>query len=263
MSTAPGHHFDDGYTEAESSTSSINNNFAAIRQETGTISATPVPSTTALGVTVVEDEQSVHIDKPHTRRSRVSFEGTDTPTASPERLLGDRKASGEKKDPNKRKGISRLLAQAGPEKWLILLSTIALLLNSLTNLAIPRYFGIVVDAIGKSQAKVDSAGNVIQQPLSADELKDQLKTAVLELVVIIAIGAAAGFTQNFLFSLSGERMVARIRKRLFRALVEQEVAMFDVTRTGELTNRLSSDTTVLKVWSILVHNFNISQVNLK
>jgi len=40
--------------------------------------------------------------------------------------------------------------------------------------------------------------------------------------------------------------VARLRARLFGALLGQEVGFFDQQRTGELTNRLASDTTVIQ-----------------
>jgi len=43
------------------------------------------------------------------------------------------------------------------------------------------------------------------------------------------------------FDLSGERIVVRLRKQLFAAVVKQEVAFFDLNKTGELINRLSSD----------------------
>jgi ABC-type multidrug transport system fused ATPase/permease subunit len=40
--------------------------------------------------------------------------------------------------------------------------------------------------------------------------------------------------------------VARIRREVFAAIVRQDIAFFDVTRTGELTNRLASDTAVIQ-----------------
>lgn len=38
-------------------------------------------------------------------------------------------------------------------------------------------------------------------------------------------------------------MVARVRQDLFRALIAQDTAFFDASKTGELMNRLSADTT--------------------
>ncbi len=76
-----------------------------------------------------------------------------------------------------------------------------------------------------------------------------------------------------MFTIAGERVVARLRKRLYQQIIKQEVGFFDVTKTGniaqlaqfftyltfssmltsanttnigELTNRLSSDCTVLQ-----------------
>jgi ABC-type multidrug transport system fused ATPase/permease subunit len=42
------------------------------------------------------------------------------------------------------------------------------------------------------------------------------------------------------------RVVYRLRQDIFDSIVKQEVGFFDETRTGELTNRLSSDTQVLQ-----------------
>ncbi|XP_051057789.1 ATP-binding cassette sub-family B member 10, mitochondrial isoform X2 [Phodopus roborovskii] len=45
--------------------------------------------------------------------------------------------------------------------------------------------------------------------------------------------------------LSGQSIVNRLRTSLFSSILRQEVAFFDKTRTGELINRLSSDTALL------------------
>jgi ABC-type multidrug transport system fused ATPase/permease subunit len=50
----------------------------------------------------------------------------------------------------------------------------------------------------------------------------------------------------YLFTAASERVVAKLKKDLFNCLVEQEIAFFDVTRTGELLNRISEDTQVIK-----------------
>jgi hypothetical protein len=48
------------------------------------------------------------------------------------------------------------------------------------------------------------------------------------------------------FTVAGERIVSRLRRDLFSALLRQETAFFDERRTGELTSRLAADTTVLQ-----------------
>ncbi|KAB2055896.1 hypothetical protein ES319_A11G068600v1 [Gossypium barbadense] len=52
--------------------------------------------------------------------------------------------------------------------------------------------------------------------------------------------------QAWLFSSTGERIVARLRLKLFTHLIHQEIAFFDVTSTGELLSRLSADTQIIK-----------------
>ena len=43
----------------------------------------------------------------------------------------------------------------------------------------------------------------------------------------------------------GERVVKRLRESVFNSIMKQDIAFFDKTRTGELVNRLSTDTTVI------------------
>lgn len=43
----------------------------------------------------------------------------------------------------------------------------------------------------------------------------------------------------------GNRIVKRLREKLFHSITSQEIAFFDKTRTGELINRLSADTTLV------------------
>uniref|UniRef100_A0A0D3IJ18 ABC transporter n=3 Tax=Emiliania huxleyi TaxID=2903 RepID=A0A0D3IJ18_EMIH1 len=69
---------------------------------------------------------------------------------------------------------------------------------------------------------------------------------VLQLACVFVAGGFFSFVRGYLFTLAGERVVARLRRRLFSALVRQEVSFFDANTTGELMNRLASDTTVIQ-----------------
>ncbi len=42
------------------------------------------------------------------------------------------------------------------------------------------------------------------------------------------------------------KMVLQLRTKVFNAIVKQDISFFDENRTGELTNRLSSDTQVVQ-----------------
>ena len=43
----------------------------------------------------------------------------------------------------------------------------------------------------------------------------------------------------------GQRIVNRLRQKVFRSIIRQETAFFDKNPTGELVNRLSTDTTLV------------------
>lgn len=60
---------------------------------------------------------------------------------------------------------------------------------------------------------------------------------------VFVLGALATFVRNTTVHLAGERIAARLRKRVFAAIMHQRLAFFDSNQTGELMNRLSSDVT--------------------
>ena len=124
--------------------------------------------------------------------------------------------------------LRRLLALARPELPSLAGGTFFLLVSSAASLAYPRAIGNLVDeALGaRSQHMLDGL-------------------ALAMLSVFVVQGVAMGL-RAYLFNTAGERVVARLRKDLFRALLSQEIAFFDARRTGELTSRLASDTTVLQ-----------------
>lgn len=66
------------------------------------------------------------------------------------------------------------------------------------------------------------------------------------LLVIFLIGSVATCVRSSLFNLVGERLVKQIRRELFAAIIMQDIAFFDENKTGELMNRISSDTAVIQ-----------------
>ncbi|NOJ83109.1 ABC transporter ATP-binding protein [Myxococcus xanthus] len=124
--------------------------------------------------------------------------------------------------------VRRLLKLARPELLPLAAGTLFLLISSGATLAYPRAIGDLVD-----------------QALSARDRHVVDRLAMMMLAVFTVQGIAMAL-RIYLFTNAGERVVSRLRKDLFRALLSQEVGFFDSRRTGELTSRLSSDTTVLQ-----------------
>jgi len=82
-----------------------------------------------------------------------------------------------------------------------------------------------------------------------------LDRIALGLIGLFAIQAALNFTQVYLLTITSERIVATLRRDLFAHLVRLSPGFFTERRTGELTSRLSADTTVLQT----VLSYNLSE----
>jgi len=124
--------------------------------------------------------------------------------------------------------LRRLLSLARPEVRTLIAGTIFLVIGSGMGLAYPKVMQQIIDeALGaRDRAMIDRAA--------------------LGMLVIFAIQSVAIAMRYYLFTTAGERIVARLRQQLFASLMSQEVAFFDERKTGELTNRLASDATVLQ-----------------
>ncbi|KAK3032548.1 hypothetical protein RJ639_036787 [Escallonia herrerae] len=118
-------------------------------------------------------------------------------------------------------GFSRVFLLAKPDAGKLIIATIALLIASTSSILIPKYGGMIIDIVSRD----------IRTPEQQVEALDAIKSTIVAIVLIVVIG---------------ERVVARLRKDLFSHLVQQEIAFYDVTRTGELLSRLSEDTQIIK-----------------
>ena len=124
--------------------------------------------------------------------------------------------------------LARLFSLARPELRLLIPGTIALFIGVSGNLAVPVLLGKAVD-----QVTTTGGTGVIDR-------------VALTVLVVFMISGVATAARSYLFTVAGERVVADLRARLFGSLLGQEVGFFDQQRTGELTNRLASDTTVIQ-----------------
>eukprot|EP00878_Enallax_costatus_P022154 GHUV01023494.1.p1 GENE.GHUV01023494.1~~GHUV01023494.1.p1 ORF type:complete len:299 (+),score=87.54 GHUV01023494.1:562-1458(+) len=164
------------------------------------------------------------------RRDRHAGSDVRTP------LLGTENSTDIEAGAAKSPGVLRLLAEARPEAGTLALATIFLLIGALANLAVPKVAGELVDACTKAAAG-DLAPSAAQQ-----DLNQQLYIVL----AVIAVGGLASGLRAYLFNAAAERVMCRLRVKLFSKLVLQEVGFFDVTPIGELSNRLAEDTRAMK-----------------
>jgi ABC transporter fused permease/ATP-binding protein len=124
--------------------------------------------------------------------------------------------------------VKRLLALARPEARTLGLATVALFIAAGLNLSYPVFIKQIVDGVTTEQAQ------------------ETVNQAALVLLALFGLNGLFTAARSYLFTVAGERVVTSLRANLYRSLVSQEVAFFDERRTGELTNRLAADTTVLQ-----------------
>lgn len=135
--------------------------------------------------------------------------------------------SDKKEKLNAVKAYRRMLGLAKPEWRLLTLGTFFLLIGSMANLAYPKAVSVIVDkALDGGMEAIDRA-------------------ALAMGVIFLIMGAATAF-RSYLFTVAGYRVVTRLQRNTYTSILEQEIGFFDRRKTGELLNRLSSDTTVLQ-----------------
>ena len=117
------------------------------------------------------------------------------------------------------------------QRAMLALATIGLLFSSGINLIVIGLLGRMVDSFVTADH---------------DEGRANLLSSVLTLFSVFVFGGLMTFLRAALFTIAGERVVLRLRKRLFASILEQDIAFFDETRTGELINRLADDCSVLQ-----------------
>ena len=66
------------------------------------------------------------------------------------------------------------------------------------------------------------------------------------MIAIVAVWALASAARFYLVTTLGERIVADLREDVFGHLVSLSPGYFDAAKTGELTSRLTADTTQIK-----------------
>src|SRR3954454_20332635 len=73
-----------------------------------------------------------------------------------------------------------------------------------------------------------------------------LDRIALLMLGLVTLQSVASYVQSYLLSVTGERVIARLRKDLFGHLLTLPPAFFADRRTGELTSRLGADVQMLQ-----------------
>lgn len=127
---------------------------------------------------------------------------------------------------------TRLMSLAKPEWPTLALATLALVFSSIAQLSQPLFFGKIIQVCSSDEDN--------------EKRMHRLYIYSIELLIILAFGGVFTIIRGWLFTLVGERLVRRLRSDLFQKIVSQDISFFDSNKTGELMNRLSSDTAAIQ-----------------
>ncbi len=125
--------------------------------------------------------------------------------------------------------LRHVLAYLAPYRWRIAAAALALSIAAGMVLALGIGLRTLVD-------EGLAAGNAA--------LLDQ---AVIVLCVVVAVMAVSSYARFYLVSWLGERVVADIRRDVFRHVIALSPGFYESTRSGEVLSRLTTDTTLLQV----------------
>lgn len=86
---------------------------------------------------------------------------------------------------------------------------------------------------------------LVDQGFSASE-PEALQNALLTLLALGVLLALGSYARYYLMTWLGERVVADMRNAVFRRVLSLDPVFFEVTKTGEVLSRITTDTTVLQ-----------------
>ena len=124
--------------------------------------------------------------------------------------------------------LRRLGAYLGRYRWHVVGTLIALVVASSAVLSLGVGMRYLIDG-GFSDGRPEALNHALQ--------------AVVIVIVALAISV---FTRSYLVTWLGERVVADLRNDVYAHIIRLPPGFFEVTRTGEVLSRLTTDTTVIQ-----------------
>lgn len=180
---------------------------------------------------------------------RNSTSSTTTNVQMSEVLTRDVKTSTLRKD------ISKLFRLAKPEVKIIIAALVCLILTSAVSMSLPLFIGKIIDTAKSPDSRMTDADSEKGDNNDDDDDKKIFGLEPFEfygaLGVFFSIGAVANFGRTYLLRSAGERLVARLRSRLFLKILSQDSYFFEGgpsdkgMKTGDLISRLSNDTQII------------------
>jgi len=123
--------------------------------------------------------------------------------------------------------LARVVRFVRPYGWRVAVAAVALVTAASAMLALGQGVRVAIDS-----------GFLAGDPGALDR-------ALAWLLLVVVVMAAATYTRFYFVSWLGERVTADLRRAVFDHLLKLPPGWFEVTRTGEVISRLTSDTAML------------------
>lgn len=131
-----------------------------------------------------------------------------------------------------------LITITAPDVVLIMFAFLFLLLAAISQVFIPRFLGNILDLLAH---EFRDGGN---RDVNMWDVPGFMVNVRLLVIASVLAGVFSGL-RGSIFTVVGGRVNVRLRVQLMDALLAQDIGFFDVTKTGDITSRLSSDTTLV------------------
>lgn len=136
-------------------------------------------------------------------------------------------APNEEKEPKSKDGwgsTKKLAALLRPELRSLTIAMATLGISTSSTLILPSAMGRMIDV------------------LSTSSNPDEILTLTMGMTALFGVAAVASFIRIYLLNVSSQRIATDLRSKLFASLMHKDITFFDRKTTGELINRISSDT---------------------
>jgi len=135
--------------------------------------------------------------------------------------------------------FAKVLSLAKQESCVLVTVFLLHLLSEIVELIIPLILAVGYDNVVENYDKFGD-------PAVAAESKDKVAQVMIQVLTLHSLSNLLAFVSGSMVCVSGERVVARLRNRLYSHLLNMDQAFFDNMKTGELISRLGSDTTLVQ-----------------
>ena len=127
----------------------------------------------------------------------------------------------------------QFLLLAKPELPLLIVSFVLLILADVSGQLLPII--------------IARAYNVLVDPeLDQSDRAYYINFTMMLVFILSIVGSVISWFRVSIQGLAGERVVARLRLRLYKSVLSQDMSFFDETKSGEVVSRLGSDATLLQ-----------------